>query len=514
MRQYLLGFSLLWLTVGCGDRSDKLEQSPDIAGRARLGQELLFVDKTDSVVHALNVMTNKPSASVDRIDIPAGPAVVVERPAADEVLVLCAGERDEDSEWVETPQLAVINTAHKVRNYELSVPFSEIELSSDGRYALLHNPRSDEGSSDLLSNPNRVALVDLESEPSDSNPVERTLKAMGGGLAKAYLIDPLKINGESRPLGLFTFANGLSVWDLSHPERPEIASEGLGANGSVTLNRIVPDPDAGKLYLLQSGLSDLRVLDLNNAATGKDNDFWPSWNQLPLSSANGTDLVLYSDATEPRVIAAMGSEVRIVDSNDSRVAAVAVPQQVRQFYSFTGTSPNDNKSIQRLLGWSVGANSVTFIELQDLESRGSRNMEVLPLGRTLKGLIKLNDSQLLTVFDFDGIGVLNVETRRFTPLSSSVALTDPLIQSNAERVWVGATDATQLAYFSPNSLETWSMGLDSPVADLFLFEKGNDRKIVVLHDNTWGQVTVVDGDKPSRATSTVIDGFLLDGLVK
>lgn len=514
MRQYLFGLAVLGLLLGCGDRSDQVEQYPNIAGRARLGEELLFIDRTDSVVHALNVMTNKPSAKVKRIDIPAGPELVVERPSANEVLVLCGGKRDGDAEWVEGPQLAVIDAAHKVRSYDLSVAFSALELSADGRYALLHRPSSEAGASELLSNPNRVALVDLDSEPSDSNPVERTLKDMGGGLSKVYLVEPLLINGESRPVGLFTFANGLSVWDLSHPERPEIASEGLGVNGSVTLNRIVPDSEAGKLYLLQAGLTDLRVLDLNNASQGKDNDFWPSWNQLPLSSARGTDLVLYEDAAEPRVIAAMGSEVRVVDSNDSRVASVAVPQPVSQFYSFVGKSPNDNSSVQRLLGWSAGTSALTFIELKDLESRGSRNLEVLQLGRALKGLVKLNDTELLTVFDSNGIGVLNVETRRFTPLSSSVSLSRPLIQSNGERVWVGATDATQVAYFAPNSLETWSMGLDSPVADLFLFEQGNDRKIVVLHEETWGQVTVIDGETPSRSTSTVIDGFLLDGLVK
>jgi hypothetical protein len=514
MRQYLLGLSVLWVLVGCGDRSEKLEQWPDIAGRARLGQELLFVDRTDSVVHALDVMTKKPSASVDRIDVPAGPSVVAERPGADEVLVLCQGERDEDSEWVQSPQLAVIDAKHKVRNYDLSVAFSQIELSRDGRYALLHNPSNEAGETELLSNPNRVALVDLASAPSESNPVERTLKAMGGQLSKSYLIEPLEINGNSRPIALFTFANGLSVWDLSHPERPEIASEGLAANGSVTLDRIVADPDEGKLYLLQSGLSDLRVLDLNNVATSKDNDFWPSWNQLPLGSTGASDLVLYGDSDEPRVIAALGGQVRVIDSDDSRVVGVAVPGSVTQFYSFVGKSPNDSDEVQRLVGWDVGESSVVFIELAQLESRGTRNMEALELGQPLKGLVKLNDTQVLTVFDYDGIGVLNLETRRFTPLSSSLALSDPLIQSDAERVWVGATDDNQVAFFSPNSLETWSMGLDDPIEDMFLFEKNGERKIVVTHSMNWGHVTVIDGEKPSRATSTVVEGFLLDGLVK
>jgi hypothetical protein len=49
---------------------------------------------------------------------------------------------------------------------------------------------------------------------------------------------------------------------------------------------------------------------------------------------------------------------------------------------------------------------------------------------------------------------------------------------------------------------------------MFVFESGTKRKIVVSHDDVLGQVTVIDAAKPSRSTATVLEGFLLDGVVE
>lgn len=521
LTKILSGVGLVCLVSSCGSRDNSLETAPFIVARAKLGQELLFVDRTDGIVHAVNVMKKTLSSSAERIDIPANPLVAMERPGTSEVLVLCGGARDANDEWTENPALAVIDSQHVVRIYELSMPLSTIETTADGRYALLYAPNTGAVSGDLLSNPNRVALIDLDHapsfndvEPSSNNPVERTLKAPGGALQTVTLTEPMNIVGEQRPIALFTFPDGISVWDLSHAERAEITSEGLASGGSVTLKRSVIDAANGTIYLIQNGLTDLRVLDLNNAATSKDNDFWPSWNQLPLDSLNASDLVLYTEQDEPRVLVAVGSEVRIIDSNDSRVVPIVVAKPVTQFYGFTGVAPNDPDVKARVLGWAPGQTAVTFIEFQDLESRGSRNMEVLELGKALAGVLPLSDTRLLTEFDYGGIGVLDLESRRFTPLTSSVELAAPLIESDAARVWVGSTGDVRVGYFDPSTLKTGEIRLDSAIEEMFLFEDDTERKIVISHNDPLGQVTVVDTKQPTRSKATVLDGFLLDGLVK
>jgi hypothetical protein len=459
-------------------------------------------------------MASELAAKVDRIDIPARPTLTVRRPAEDEVLVLCAGERDSNGDWLEKPALVAIDAKHEKRTYPLSTSLTKVEITPGGRYALLHTPDSDGSSGDLLSNPNRVALVDLSAKASDENPVERTLKAPGSVLSNVYLFDDVQIGGAPRPVGLFTFANGISVWDLSHPERAEIASEGLGSGGKVSLSRIVADADNGTFYLLQQGLTDLRVLDLDNPAVGKENDFWPTWNQLPLDSGAASDLVLYRDHDEPRVLVAAPNQVRIIDSNDSRVVPINTPVSVREFHSFDGTAPNDMGVKQRVLGWTVGGSTFLFVDLGDLEARGTRNMEVVEVGSTIREVMPLSPLELIVSFRDGGIGVLDLQSRRFTPLTSSVELTSSLIESDAKRVWVGAANDRDVGYFEPQTLESNSMRLDYPIQEMFLFELGSKRRVVVSHDDPWGRVTVVDGAKLSRANATVLEGFLLDGVVK
>jgi hypothetical protein len=511
---WAIGLGLTYLVSGCGSRDESLSTLPAVVARAKLGNELLFVDSTEGTVHALDVMAKQVRSTTQRIDIPASPLIAVERPNKKEVLVLCAGARDANDEWLETPALVVIDEKHSVRNYPLSTPLSAIRLTQDGRYAVLFVQGDSKETSDLLSNPNRVALVDLDAKPSNLNPTERTLKAPGGALRSVTLTEPLEVIGQSRPFALFTFDDGISVWDLSHPERVEITSEGLAALGSVNLRRVVTDPANGTIYLIQSGLTDLRVLDLNNEASGKDNDFWPSWNQLPLDSSSASDLVLYQEEDEPRVLVAVGQQVRIIDSNDSRVVPIALNQSVTQFYTFEGIAPNDPTVRSRVLGYSPNSSSVTFIELKELEARGSRNTEVLELGNPLSRIVPLSSTRLLTEFASGGIGVLDLESRRFTPLTASVELTAPLVESDIKRVWVGAAGNYRVGYFEPSTLETGDLRLDAAIEDLYLFENDSRRRIVVSHASTWGQVTVVDTEQATRSKATVIDGFLLDGLVK
>ncbi|MGE5784225.1 MAG: hypothetical protein ACM3ZE_06525, partial [Myxococcales bacterium] len=113
-----------------------------------------------------------------------------------------------------------------------------------------------------------------------------------------------------------------------------------------------------------------------------------------------------------------------------------------------------------------------------------------------------------------GIGTLDLESRRFRPLSSDVELSAPAIESDARRVWVGGgaqNGASRIGYFAPATLATESLLLDSAVQELFLFERDDMRRVVVSHESLLGEVTIVDAAKPSRSNATVLTGFLASG---
>jgi len=540
--------ALLALVLGCGHRDAGLEVAPRIVDRARLGNELLFVDANHSEVDALDVTTADPTPSVARIHVSANPKFAIERKGwasfpgssggaggggqtawrdplglgepegsgipAEEVLVLSDGSRDGSGEYIDKPTLAAIHVDHTVRNYELSAAYSQMRLSEDARFAILWGQQSS-GSEDLLSNPNRVALVDLEAEPGATNPYERTLKAAGGNISDVLLTPPLAIAGQSRPVALFSFGNGLGIWDITNPTHEDITAEGLSVAGTFLLNRVVADAPNAKLYLVQQNLTDLRVLSFGVAEDpAATNDFRISLNQLPLALSGASDMVPYTEAGATNVLVAAGNRLAIVHTNDSRFGQVVMTATAERLFSFEGRSPNDNDTKQRVLAWGAGRTAVSFVELNNLENAGTKNVEQLPLGYTLSNLVPLPNNLMLAVLSGGGIGTIDLNSRRFKPLSATIALSSPLIESDAHRIWVGGNGSdSRVGYFEPATLATGSLRLDDIVQEMFLFETGSERRVVVAHNNPIGSVTIVDAEKATRASSRALVGFLVDGLV-
>jgi hypothetical protein len=545
---------LVTLASGCGERAADLDVEPNVVDRARLGNEVLFVDASRNEVDAVDVMQVAPTSSVQRIAVRANPRFVVERSGGlrraavapnagsggtsadldplglepsdtsrlppEEVLILSDGNYDAGGDYIDVPSLTVINRAHAVRHYPLSMPLGQLLLSSDGHYALLWGESTTGNSDKLLRDPNRVALVNLDEDASNTNPVERTLKTTGSAVTAALITPPLKLvnrNGELEPraLALFSFNNGLSVWDLAHPDREEITVQGLSASNQFQLKRLVADPDNAQLYLIQRDEADLRVLSFGQASAAAENDFWPSWNLLRLGLNTASDMVLYTEASVPKVLVAAGRQLAIVDANNSLVDSVALAAGGEKMVSFIGASPNDNDpKKQRVLVWGVGNSTVSFVELANLKKAGAQNIEQLPLGYPLANLIRLSGNLMLTVLSGGGIGTLDLDSRRFRPLASKVVLGSPRIESDARRVWVGANiNDNRVAFFEPATLATGSLRLDSVVQDLFLFENGEDRRVVATHASPIGELTIVDGKQVTRKSSRVLTGFLVDGLV-
>lgn len=537
--------ALCVLALGCGERREGFDVPPRVVDRARLGSELVFLDASRDEADALDVMTKEPTAKVTRIAVGAAPRLAVERSTSnanpvlsassvvgattsatiadsrlppDELLVLCDGKRDAGGDYVEKPSLTVVKTNHETRRYELSSPLEQVELSSDGRYALVWGQPTSGDSSGLLNNPNRVALIDLDQAPSDTNPWERTLKATGGSVSSVLITPPISYGGGQYPVALFGFSNGLNIWDLAHPANEDITVEGLSVSGTFRLKRVAVDRENAQIYLIQEDQGDLRVLSFAERDPNGTNEFRLVLNQLPLGTTLASDMVFYTDLAVPKVLVAAGNRLGIVDANDGRLASVALPAKGDRLYSFVGKSPNDNDVKQRVVVWGSGQSSVSFVELENLEKAGTQNIELLPLGGTfvLSSLVTLSENLLLTVLNGGGIGTLDLEARRFRPLSSKVELSAPTIESDARRVWVGGdaqSGAGRVGYFEPTTLATDSLLLDNAVQELFLFEQDNRRRLVVSHDSLLGEVTIVDATKATRASSLVLTGFLADGWV-
>lgn len=503
----------LGLSLGCTDRADRVTRDILIVDREALGGEVVYVDQANSEAFAVNVVSGELRPQGQRFELPAHPLDATARIGADELLVRCDGRQNEYGDTEEPPTLAAVTKTHQVRSYGLDASVGELVQSSDGSIALLWGVGTVAGGNQLLSDPNRVSLISLDEPPGNRNPIGKTMPTSGGQVSGALITEPLLINGAERRLGIFESEGGITLWDLSHPARAPITVELRGSWSRVRVQKVVADREAGQLYLLIEGSADIHVLSFLSANDSHDNDFWPSLNQLQLGPTVGTDIVLMKDDDVPKVLAAVGGAVAVVRASENVVTSIPVGVTVQRLLPFEGVSPTNDEVQARVLGWSPGESTVAFVDLYELEQLGTRNVELLSLGHPIKDVIELGQNRLLAVFSDAAIGTIALDSRRFTPLSSSSILDSPVVDHTSGRVWVAPEYETRLGYFATDTLSFGEVRLDAAIEDFFVLG-GTSPRVAVTHPHLLGSMTVVDAKNPSRKTAHNIEGFWVDGLAE
>jgi len=508
----LCGVGMVCALVACGERRDGLEEPLQIVAKEPLASEMLYIDRSRDLAFAVEVTGESLEPRAERLALPARPRSVVRRAGEEELLILGEGEYDRAGDVEAPATLTRLDANHRRVTYELATVQSSLVQSEDGELALLFGVAEgvDQG---LLSDPNRVHLVQLGEAPSENNPYGKTIPAPGGQITQVQLTEPLSIAGQSRRLAVFSSASGLTFWDLSHPERPPITMELATSFGAVRVKRMVNDPDNGQLYLLLEGSADIFVISFLPSSTERDNDFWPSLNQLELGQATASDLLLMDEGGERRVLSALGQQLSVVRAKENVVTQIPVNAQVAQLLAFEGRSPREDEVRRRVLAYSSQSTVVAFVDLHELEQLGTRNVELLPLGHRLARVVPLPENRVLVTFEDLMIGIIALESRRFVPLTSNNPLNNPVVDQELGRVWVGESEQSEIGYFDYTTMAFDSLRLDSLIDRFDLVGVGDRRRLVITHNEELGALTVVDAKQPSRARARTIRGFLASGLV-
>ena len=96
-------------------------------------------------------------------------------------------------------------------------------------------------------------------------------------------------------------------------------------------------------------------------------------------------MALFGDPASPHllVVAPGSAQAIVVDPSSSKAITLQLPVPMSQVLLFTASSPKDAEVRTRALLYSVGQSTVIFFDLDDIEARGSRNLELLQLGKTV-----------------------------------------------------------------------------------------------------------------------------------
>ena len=524
--------SILVCALGCGERDKRLEASVNVVDVETLGGDLAYV-QSSGTLQRINVMSDDPQPLTSQLTVRSGPRMLAKRPytqgqqAIDELLIVSDGRSDSYGEVIDPPALTVVSAAGDTRIYELNQSGQQMRLSDDGQYAVLFNDPTRTTTDTLLTNRNEIAIVDLSHAPSSSapqDPIIRTIDAVGGAPQGLFFAN-LKVGGQVIPFVLFSFPKGVSLTQLSDPTDPghkvELAKwvPTIGS-GFAPVQDIRFDSDAGKIYLRNLRSPDVQVLSAAASvdAPGKVD---VSQNTLTVGQSAPTDFEVYSPSDGgTRLVATVGKSVAVVAADSNTVTTVPLSYTAENIYTFEGTSPKDNTSRRRALLYGTAQSGVSFVDLEDLEQKTTKAVQSVDLGANLASVLALPTlhNALLIFLTGGGIEVLDLQTRRWSPIGSDVSITASIADATLNRSWVTAPGDRRVGYLdfgdpSQLSLSIGEVKVDDPVAKFFRLDAGTTKRVIVTHNHVGGSLTFFDAVAPSRQSAKKLEGFLLSGLL-
>ncbi len=514
----LAALAALAAAPGCADRDALLDAPFTQLGPIAAGQSLTWIDTAAATARVVDV--SRATLSTRTVTVGLDPVLSLARNGADEVLVLSRGSRGEPGIAPTPGTLTAIPTGGAAaRTYVVGSPFNAVSQTDDGRYAVVHyQPSGTSGR--LLFNPNEIAIVDLAAPPSETNPRRRTVRSFGGVPNAVRFSPTMTIQGTPRRLAVVLSDAYVTLLDLTNPTRPEITVRLTLPEDTRAIRptQLVFDPERSTIYARAEASNDVYALQLVDVTTAdaSANDFRPSVNQLA-AGRNPSDMALIGDAGARRllVVSPGSRDARVIDARANTTLTVPLDAPANRILLFTAGSPRDATPTPRALLYATGllTSAVSFLELADLDTRRGQNVETVQLARTVNNALALPERGALMI-DHPSTGnggqlsLLDLTRRTVSPIFAEVPLEGARFDSDRQRLWVAPRGSTRVGYITLSNFSPGEVRLDAPVTAVIPLG-GTTPRVVALHDDASGALTVLDATEPQRNTARSVRGFLL-----
>jgi hypothetical protein len=388
------------------------------------------------------------STSATDIALDEGTPTLMTRPGSpDEALVLTAGRLGDARNAPVASELVRIDRTGERGRWTFRGQYDAAQTSRDGRYVVALSPRG------RLVVENRVEVVDLEHDASDTNPIAISLRSLGGERpASAELSGTLAWSDGSdlRVAALFA-AGQLTLFDLDAPDEPPVtvptsadarASSEVPLEGFFVEDELVLRPSSGRQLLVVSLVPGTGTRRFDVAV------------RTLAASASITDIAIDTRGTSPRVLALTASTLDVFDLDTGMSAVVTLGTAYRDMLLFDGPAPGDPTSRPRVALYG-GTSSVTFVELGDRPSELLGSF-VLPLAFQPDAVIADPMSGRLVVFEDLRRGALELDAaqsygrrpvsvvdlfdRSALALEASDELSRAVVSTNLDAMWVAGAN--------------------------------------------------------------------------
>lgn len=506
------------------ERDESWDRERVIIGPVAVKSRLAYVDTARDRVLAIETADGRPefrSYKIGRNAIFATPT-----PDRDHLAVITRGEEALVKGQVdEDPKLWLLDLSERnglAQSYEIGSAFDRLAISSDGSVAVAYfSSGGFDATTGVFRNPNELAIVDLEREPSEDNPTLRTVRSFGSAPDGVVLSPPMRIPGAAdtspRIFAFLLAENTLTLLDATNPKRREVTIRlGTGSTDAAIIRprELVFAPNTGTAYVRSDNAADVLsvLLTAEEPESELDNDYQPALAELG-AGAGPADVAVWDDAIERRfVLAAMPStrEVAIIDADTASFVTVSTPDPIDRIMLFPN-DPNLQPRVALLASIAQGLPRVHLLSLDGISDElVPVNLRTVTMSEPVLDVLQIPGSeQALIVHDANRtvLGLLDVGLGAVSPLEG-VGRLDSFDFSSDGNFLVGVTNqVSRVGILDLQSLHPTNIRIDDDPGRVFALEGG---AVMVDHGDAFGRATYIPTVDSQRSDARVMSGFLLE----
>ena len=426
-------------------------------------------------------------------------------------MVVPASEKQEDIQ--ETLHILSADGTGEPAAFEVLAPFNGVAQSPDLRRAVLYFA---EDASTFLQNANQVAIVDLAG--SGARVRNLTLDGFGGRLASVHfpaqieagVPNPVAIGGTERDIAAFLARGEVVLVDMDDPDANQLAVRFDDLNAFVPQDTLLRPGDSRyadpALFLRSTSATDVIMLSLRAKVDEISGATGFTANVALLSVGGPThDFVYHDDGDTPYLLALSDRRLEFIDIRTHGHFPVELEDAGTRL--FLRDQITEEGVARQAVMWAPNGGRIQTLMLDRLDTSVGRRPAFLSIETGINSLVQLdNDRALVGSGRF--LYVVDFSRDQVTPLTAQVPYDPAGAALDGNLLLVGMPGQDRIASVDLTTLNPETMLLDNRIGSFHYLSAVH--KVVSVHGDPAGHLTLSDAAGPSRATSHSHWGYLLE----
>jgi hypothetical protein len=527
MKTTLLALAALAALPACwlgeDDRPVVWDRERHVLGPIPMKAQIAYVDSALDRVTLLDLTEGQPAITTKKI----GRRAVVAVPSPDRhvLFVITRGEEAiHEGQIDQSPMFWAIDTTNHDAPpiaYEIGSPFDRVAVAPDNSMVVCYFSAAGPDEAGFFRNPNEIAIIHLDKQPSADNPTLRTIRSFGSTPEGVTLSPPMIVPGADdrnpRTFAYVLSSNNLTLVDISHPDRREMSIR-LDLGGTAVIPKeVVFAPHTATAYVRSDNARDVLqvLLEAVPPTETNANDFRPVLAELG-AGGGPTDIAVYDDPTGRRYILAATPntrEVVVIDADTAQFRSVPVLDPIDRILLFpVGTDTPPTKALfASVAAKSTKVNVLDLVHINDPLTQAS--MRTITLDKPVRDVVPVPARDLAMLVHDDArtvLGLLDMETESTSPLLG-VGKLDSYDFSPSGSHLIGTTSSvSRVGFVQLDNLHPTDFRLDDPPSRVL---STANAKIFVDHGDPLGHATIIPSPTATRADALVLTGFLTTHLL-